>query len=138
MRTRSKPQQRKIYLSGTYVIEGVQSHYPVTGGSDQSSNVTLRISSDLFEGEISTAKIHFENQWFKQSGELLKEVVKVPEITEDGKVLKVFQPMSSLSVWLHMLSHAPRQSYYIAYGFEDKKIWAFVTPKGGIEHPIGR
>jgi hypothetical protein len=138
MKAKSKPQHRKIYLSGTYVIEGVQSHYPIEGGSDQSANVTIRISSDLFEGEISTAKIHFENQWFRQSGDLLKEVVRIPEITQDGKVLYVFQPMSSLSVWLHMLTHTPRQSYYIDYGFEDKKIWAFVAPKGGIEHPIGK
>ena len=137
MTAESNTQQQRIYLSGTYVIEGVQNHYPIEGGSEQSANVVIRISSDRFEGGISTVRIRFENQWFRPNGEMLQEVVRVPEITEDGNVLNVFQPMSSLSVWLHMLTHTPRQSYYMDYGFEDGKIWTFVAPKGGTEHPIG-
>jgi len=139
MNAESNAATKRIYLSGTYVIEGVQSHYGVAGGS-QSASVTIRITSDRFEGGISTVKIRFDNQCFKQNNDLLQEAVRVPEIKaeSDRKVLIIFQPMASLSAWLNMLTQAPQQSYYIDYGFEEHRAWAFAAPVGNREHPIGK
>lgn len=105
-----------------------------------SASVTIRITSDRFEGGISTVKVRFDNQCFEQNNAMLKEVVRVPEITNesDRKVLIIFQPMASLSAWLNMLTQAPQQSYYIVYGFEEHRAWAFAAPVGNREHPIGR
>ena len=138
MKSESTSTLKRIFLSGTYVIEGVQSHYGIPGGV-QSAHVVIRINSDRAEGGISTVKIRFDNQCFTQTAAMLQEVVKAPIITNeaDQKVLNIFQPMASLSAWLHMLSHAPRQSYYIDYGFEENRTWAFACPVAKVEHPIG-
>lgn len=129
---------KRIYLSGTYVFEGIQNHYPPERGS-QSASVVIRISSDKSEGGISVVKVRFENQVFRQSGAVHQEVVRPPEVTLEGtqQVLQVFQPMSSLSAWLHILHNLPKRSYYITYGIEEKRAWAFVVPVAQTAHVVG-
>jgi len=133
----------QIFLSGQFVIQAVQNHYP-DPGNYQSSRARILVWSDHYEGSISRIWLDFMPLRLEPNGNQMQEITPRPEIItfqdydqKDYPALRLPQSMTLLSTWLFMLEKTPKGSYYLAYEVTSDRSHAFVSPVASTKHTIG-
>ncbi len=131
----------QIYLQGSYYFEQLHNHYPVTNRS-QSFQARIVIKSDKAVGPINWIALDFINLTPRPSDTYIStlppKVIDVQDLEQiNHKALSIPVPISFMSAWLHLLTKAPKDAYYIDYVLSEIHNYALLGVSPAASQTIG-